>query len=327
MMEDNVSAGDTAVVLRLTIDSEKNSLEERRVEFYGASKDVISSYKRYSRARDKVAQKRTTRNLMCLEKSQTELGMYIDAYTAAKARVQNALDTVIKANDKYLEALYLAEDSGGAKRASRGMDSYVKRIERFVDKTDDSIACISSFYTLHIRESGGESDESKTQNLTYGVQNSAPTATYVHTNEVEVSPVSIDIGPTVERAIERAIAEFSNALEKRISELAATGEHNAAALSEAADKLTTTKAALTDLLADLDKIISDVGVLTDRCRQIADMQRSSTRELQGIEVKQRLVNQEQTELAEAQENMLERQRVLTEKLNRQTEKREEASNG
>ena len=115
-MDDKAPALDTAEVLNLAIDAEKKSLDEKRAELHSASRDVIKSYKRYSRAKDKVAVKKSTRNLMRLEKSETELGMYIDGYGAAKERMQGALDAVVKAYEKYLEALCLSEDFGSAKR-------------------------------------------------------------------------------------------------------------------------------------------------------------------------------------------------------------------
>lgn len=322
-MEENVPVIDAADALRLAIDGEKSSLKGQRAELCGASRDVIRSYKKYSRAKNKAAQRKSTRNLMRLEKSQTELGMYIDGYAMAKEKMQSALDGVIKAYERYLDALCLAEDFSSAKKATRCMDFYVKRIERFIAKKDDSVACIASFYTLSIREPVGEQNAECAQKTEYGVQNSAPNSSLVHTNEVEISPVSIDIGPTVERAVERAIAEFSDVLEKRISELAVTALNNSQALCEVADKIATANAALTDLLAELDKIISDVGVLNEIC-QTTDIQQDSTAELQIPEVEVVPVNQEQQAI-DVQECAPEQCEVLTETEN--TETGEDTENG
>lgn len=320
MTEDNLMAVDTAEALRLAIDNEKNSLEEVRTELFGSSKDVISSYKRYSRARGKVGEKRSPRNLARLSRAETELGAHIDAYNVARGRVQDALGAVVSAHDKYLEALSLSDDVATAKRSARSMDSYVRKIERFIEKTDDSVACISSHYTLRIRAAeDGEDDGELSPNSTNVAQKSVPNASFVHTNEVAVSPVSIDIGPTVERAVERAIAELSDTLEKRISEtlraveLPTPESTDTAALAGARDRLVTVSASLGELLENLDKIISDTEKMAEKCRAVVEMQRSAAREMQGIEVKQRLVNQEQAELVEAEEVVLQHQKLITER--------------
>ena len=324
-MDDKAPALDTAEVLNLAIAAEKKSLDEKRAELHSASRDVIKSYKRYSRAKDKVAVKKSTRNLMRLEKSETELGMYIDGYAAAKERMQGALDAVVKAYEKYLEALCLSEDFGSAKKASRGMDSYVKRIERYINKEDNSVVCISSFYTLSMREPKGETDAERAQKSMSDVQSPTTTTSFVHTNEVEVSPVSIDISPTVERAVERAIEEFSSILDKRIAALDTATEYNAAALSELADKIAAVDAAISGLLANLDKAVSNTGVPSDGC-PIIDVQESCTDGLQDVEVEQTPVETEQTpveteqtELIEAQQAALEQSEILIEAANAESD--------
>lgn len=320
MTEDNLMAVDTAEALRLAIDNEKNSLEEVRTELFGCSKDVISSHKRYSRTRGKVSEKRSPRNLARLSRAETQLGAHIDAYNVARGRVQDALGSVVSAHDKYLEALSLSDDVATAKRSARSMDSYVRKIERFLEKTDDSVACISSHYTLRIRAAGNDGDDADlSPNSTNVVQKSVPSPSFVHTNEVAVPPVSIDIRPTVERAVERAIAELSDALEKRISETLHTFELPTAesadtdALAEAADRLVAVSASLGEVLERLDKIVADTGKMAEKCRAVVEMQRSAAREMQGIEVKQRLVNQEQAELVEAQEVVLQHQKLIAER--------------
>ncbi len=304
-MTDNVLTVDTAEALRLRVDSEKNSLEEMRTELYGVAKDVINSYKRYARAKDKASAKKSTRNLARLSKREADLGASIDSYDTAREKVQDALFAVISANDKHLEALY-PEDSASAKRASRAMESYIRKTERFIEKTDDSIACITSHYTLRISKTDNEADAPVAQNSSYGTQNSAPKASFVHTNEVEISPVSIDIGPTVERAVERAIAELSDSLEKRIAETVSAVDipvpesKDTAVIVAAAERLSAATEAMTGMITELDKMIGEVGAIVERCRTLADMQSSVADGLSGIEEKQRLVNEAQARLIEAQ---------------------------
>ena len=143
------------------------------------------------------------------------------------------------------------------------MDSYTKRIERFIDKVNDSVACIASHYALCIRAKEEEKEPPVAEEIAYDAPKTVPNTTYVHSNEVEISPVSINIGPTVERAVERAIAELSDALDKRISETLSTVElpagntADAAAVLDAAERVSTAAKALSEVLADqVEKIVT-----------------------------------------------------------------------
>ena len=319
MAVDNLSIIDVAEAPRLLVESEKNTLEELRVELYGASRDVISSYKRYLRAKGRVGEKRSMRNLSKLSKAEMELGMFLDGYSAAHDKILASLSTLSVANDKYISELYLSDDTSGAKKAARAMDSYVRKIERYIDKVDDSVASISTHYKISINAAEDDRDTEMSQKTTNDAPKNVPNTAYVHSNEVEVSPVSIDIGPTIERAVERAIAELSSSLEKRIATTVAeaklpSGEScDAELLVTAAERVGCAAKALEEVLGELDKVVADVGAMVEKCRAVVDMQRSATREMQGIEVKQRLVNQEQAALIEAQEVVLQHQKLLAEK--------------
>ena len=318
MTSDNGLIIDNAEASRLLVEGERNTLEELRAQMYGVSRDVISSYKRYSRSRSKVGAKESARALARLSKAEDELGRAISEYDVAKKRVHTSLSALMAVHGDYTGELYLSGDTTTAKRASRAMDSYTKRIERFIDKVDDSVACIVSLYTLRISVGDNKKEAYVSKDQTYGMQNTVQSSV-VHTSEVEVSPVSIDIGPTVERAVECAISELSGALEKRIVEtleatrLPVADSPDAALITDAAERIGNAAAALSTVLSDLDKVVADVGALADRCRAIVEMQRTTSREMQGIEVKQRLVNQEQTALIEAQEVVLQHQRLIAEK--------------
>ena len=319
MTTEDIAQIDNTEAPRLLVESEKNNLESLREELYGTSKDVISSYKRYSRIRSKLAAKESVRTRAKLTKAEAELGMYIDAYNSSRNKVQTSLVVLIEVHDSYVSELHLSGDISAAKKAARAMDSYTKRIERFIDKVNDSVACIASHYALCIRAKEEEKEPALAEEIAYDVPKTVPNTTYVHSNEVEISPVSINIGPTVERAVERAITELSDALDKRISETLSTVElpagntADAAAVLDAAERVSTAAKALSEVLADLDTVIADVGAMVEKCRNIVEMQRGATREMQGIEVKQKLVNQEQTALIEAQEIVLQHQRIISEK--------------
>ena len=338
-MADNVLTVETAESLSLAVNSEKSSLEQMRTELYGVSKDVISSYKRYARSKDKAAVKSSARNLARLSKCELDLGETIDHYDIAREKIQDVLFAVISAHDKQLTALY-SEDSARAKKSSRAMDSYIKKIERFIGKTDDSVACIISHYTLRISNADDGVDAKMTQNFAYDTPKTVPRAAAVHTNEVEISPVSIDIGPTVERAVESAIAELSASLEKRIAETVSSVEipvpesKDTAVIVSAAERLAAAGEAMTSMMSELDKMLTDVSALVERCRTISETQCSVADVLSSIEEKQRAVNDEQARLVEAQaavddslkdavkvqKSLLKSNSKCIEKLDRQTKK-------
>ena len=328
MTADDISTVSIPATTCQRAESEKNSLEELRTELYGASKDVQGSYKRYARAKSKMNEKSSPRNLARLSKAEQELGMFIEGYDAAYKRVQQTLSSLVKVHGNYVGELYLSGDSASAKKASRAMDSYVKKVERFIQRVADSVACISSHYELCIRASGGEKDELVSQKSAYDGEKMLPSTSYVHTNEVAVTPVSIDIGPTVERAVERAISELSDALERRIAEALNALElptvSDTSALSDAANRLNLLSAYAGELVERLDKLVSDTERMAERCQRIVEMQRATARELQGIEVKQRLVNQE---LSEAQDALNTEKSTPADKNGKKAKESEEKNDG
>ena len=319
MATDHISIVDALEGARLRVESEKNSLEELREALYAASKDVISSYRVYSRARAKVAERSSTRNLTRLAKSEEQLGTFIEIYTSAQNQVKEGLSNLTRVHDAYMASLYTAGESFGAKRAARMMDSYVRRFERFIDKVDESVACISSHYTLHINAEERRKTVERSQNLIYGLKEPESAAPAVNAREVAAPMASTDISSTVESAVERAIAELSGELEKKISETISTSKTaqtesvDPAVILDAADRIGGAAVSLGHVIAELDKVISDVGVIVDKCRTVVEMQRSVTREMQGIEVKQRLVNQDQTALIESQDTVFRNQKAISEK--------------
>ena len=318
MSEDNLTTVDTTEAPRLLVDSAKNDLESLSSQLHSASKDLMSAYKAYSRAKRRASAKASSRNLTRLAVAEDELGMTVNEYTVLKKQAQTSLAALVEVHGDYTGELYLSGDMSGAKKAARAMDSYTKKAELGIERIDDSVAGILSLYKLRI----GTKEDKKVPQTAKDERPSgarpAPAAAIVHTSEVEVSPVSIDIGPTVERAVECAIAQLSESLEKRIAQTLETAElpvadsPDTALITEAAERIGSAAATLSGVIADIDKVVTEVGALAERCRTIVEMQRSTSREMQGIEVKQRLVNQEQTALIEAQEVVLQHQRLLAE---------------
>jgi DNA repair ATPase RecN len=290
----------------LLVQSEKNTLEELRAELYAASKDVISSYKRYSHIKGKLANKDSARIRAKLRKAEGELGACIDAYSSVQSKVRASITTLVEVHDNYLSELHLSGDVSAAKKAARAMDSYLKRIEGFVERVHESVACISSHYTLCIRARDDEFESPVAEKNTYDVQKTVPNTNYVHSNEVEIPPVSIDIGPTVERAVERAIAELSATLDRKIAETVSGAEipvpesKDTAVIVSAAERLATAGEAMSAMITQLNTMVDVLGELTEKCRAISEAQSSVAAELSDIEQRQSAVSEAQEKLLQAQ---------------------------
>jgi DNA repair ATPase RecN len=133
-----------------------------------------------------------------------------------------------------------------------------------------------------------------------------PNTNYVHSNEVEISPVSIDIGPTVERAVERAIAELSASLDRKIAETVSAAEipvpesKDTAVIVSAAERLATAGEAMSAMITQLNTMVDVLGELTEKCRAIAEAQSSVAAELRDIEQRQAAASEAQEKLLQAQ---------------------------
>lgn len=341
-MTDNVLTPDgVAEERRVALDSKKNTLEEVRVELFEASRDVIGSYRRYSCAKNKVSEKRSARNLSRLSKAEAELGTRIDSYNDSRSKMQDALDSVVAAYDEYLVSINVTGGPAATKKSARSMNACVRKVEKYIEKADDSVACILSHYTLCIRDNEGGENDAWTQKTPPVGENSASSVSFVHTNEVAVSPVSIDIGPTVERAVERAISELSDSLEKRIAETVSAVEipapesKDTAVIVAASERLAAAAEAMAGVIGELDRMIGDVGMLVEKCRSVAEVQQCTAATVTEIEKSQRLVSEEQAQLIRAQatleaslketikvqKSLLKSNSKCIEKLDRQTKKK------
>lgn len=67
------------------------------------------------------------------------------------------------------------------------------------------------------------------------------------------------------------------------------------------------------LVGEAEAVSERIKSVTDAQRAVVELQRTFLRDMQGVQVKQRLVNGEQAELAEAQEVVLQHQRLIAEK--------------
>ncbi|MBQ8719406.1 MAG: hypothetical protein IJY65_00020 [Clostridia bacterium] len=168
--------------------------------------------------------------------------------------------------------------------------------------------------------------------------------------QIRFAPVSLDISDKVERAVDFAIQKLTEALEEKIGEYAkglnlpaleskaCEGEKVAQPMADSdvqavIEKTGALAEGVSALMARLDAMAADLSRISDSYQQIEnklreineaqkqtnDMQRSTAREAQGVQVNQRLINQEQNDIAheqallrEMQKGASEKQKILTE---------------
>ncbi len=175
---------------------------------------------------------------------------------------------------------------------------------------------------------------------------------YAARQSVSISPVSINVNEIVEEAVRSTMDKFIAALNERIAEYlnenpkpqnaqngnpsneeASQNNNGALAESKAAAAVETVigeqkfvAQKLGELMNDLKAVMDNVNALSSDCmsitdkqkeaselnRALADSQRSLLRELQGVQVKQKLVVGEQEALIEEQTVAVEHQKIVTE---------------
>ena len=182
--------------------------------------------------------------------------------------------------------------------------------------------------------------EQKPDAQTPAEQNNRRFDTESSITRVNVAPVTLDIAPIVERAINATIARLNLGMEKKIDEYVASLSLPAsgAALRPAESApISQSSAALADQLAEEERNIHDrlkelctsVGQLIDQLTELTtvyynlsskqkeladlqrstnDMQRATLREQQGIQVNQRVIAQDQASLNEQQAIVMDKQK-------------------
>ncbi len=147
---------------------------------------------------------------------------------------------------------------------------------------------------------------------------------------VNVSPVTVDVNPIVEKAVAEAMERFKSAFSMRAEEYVKLMAKSNASIAEMQEKILEDEKYIIDKLAaimgtvkeSIDRL-TDLGASSMQLsnsqkdavelqRKVNDMQRALTRELQGVQVNQRLINQDQARIAEEQVVILEQEKATFE---------------
>ena len=247
----------------------------------------------------------------------------------------------------------LAEQGGKeSKKAHKEAERYVESQDRLLDKLTAFVSEIElesdediSEKSIYAQDSFSEgeqiqSSETNVANPYYYVPVPQP--------QINVAPVNIDITPIVEDAVSSALEKFKDSFDRRASDYIASmaeklpqAAHNAAeggidapvsqltvgiAENSAEDqayiteKLTEVAQNVKDLLSSITELSVAYVELAERQkeaialqRQINDTHRALTREIEGLQINQKVIGQEQAAIAEEQTVVIEQQRAAAAK--------------
>ena len=286
-----------------------------------------------------------------------------DSYNRAGAYVK---DILARYDDIYTKLLGFV-GNGEARRLTSDKERMMREYDqRREDLTDSYTAIIKPEYVDEAEQKPDEQTpaeqkpdeqtpaeqkpdeqppaEQKPNEQTPAEQNNRRFDTESSITRVNVAPVTLDIAPIVERAINATIARLNLGMEKKIDEYVASLSLPAsgAALRPAESApISQSSAALADQLAEEERNIHDrlkelctsVGQLIDQLTELTtvyynlsskqkeladlqrstnDMQRATLREQQGIQVNQRVIAQDQASLNEQQAIVMDKQRANVE---------------
>ena len=370
-----------ANAMRETLNEDKKRVSDELTYYKSVAKDVKKAKRRVESAQAAYDKRESAKNASKLDDANDELTAALNSFGESEAQIKQLLETV-KSGYSDMAAIYHGRNSG------RIMDAFEKYntsvLNRMVDiqadtETDSYFESndeeeVPTMATPEIPVANGTPapQAAPQQQPAPAPAYAAPAYQYPQyipvpmpmpysyppqqpTPEVKeqtpsIAPVSIDVSPMLEKALEATMAKFVAAFDKRIERF--VNEHPVnipatsapAGASYASGEIATLEGAivedeqaiidkLTAVMEQLKALSETVEALGARCQEIAakqgavndmmkqtnDMQRQTSREQKGIQVSQRVINQdhafvtqEQAALAEAQKGLLENQQALVE---------------
>lgn len=337
----------SAEVFLINIDAGKKALVQEKAEFRDAVKRLVSVHKKYLNVKRKYDAKSSTRKSSRLSRAEEEVRLAVSVVEESERRAINLL----KKNEQECNALFDYYFKNGkqrlAKKENDKFDKYyikeeaeIKRIgfpakdiiEFFSeDKIEKKERPVSDEYTEPKSRSSArpgpqfnygypppDFDMGEPYYPPYPPRYYDP---YSYRQSVNISPVNLDVSAVVEDAVRETMDKFVKTLEKRLEPYGQNAENPVAErvdasiavaeadIAAAAQKGSEALERISDVVARLEGVVQSVN---DLGRAINDMQRTAVRDMQGVQVKQKLVNQEQYALTEEQELARQRQEIVAE---------------
>ncbi|MBR5817688.1 MAG: hypothetical protein IKY62_03470 [Clostridia bacterium] len=353
----NDEASRTPEVILSEIESAKFEIKALFRQYRSVVKSASLASKEYERASVKSSERPSSRNSVKLSRAQAELESAMIEVRANKARIKDAIQDVV---DKYdtLSADFSAEGRRfKAWRYRRRGESFMNTELERLDGLTAPVAMYSSFRETEGRErrpsqrSGAVQRESMREDTVVGTHRPPYLQQPIYFVPAYMDPSrtakggedTASLKDEIKATINEMLSPVIEKLDERISVAVATSQAttpvtpDADAIRESGvsvEEINKLVGEVDAILSSLHELVAGAESITAKSREIAElqkevieMQRALAREMQGVQVKQKLVNDGQTELAEAQEITLQHQKLLAEKQSEISEEQAAAVSG
>ncbi len=335
----------------------KADIAEGLSEYKKLSRIVKKTCDTYKKSCKTVEKKRSARVRKRHERTLETYRFALSEYNGAEEKLLASLDLLHSEYEKLVDAYRSRGNVKAIDRTYKIYDKYRDSVLSAIDKVDRRVPDAPTFdepvfddpiyddpVDTPVTEAAVEAPATA-ERSTPPVRPAEVSSTVT---TVTVAPVTIDVTPIVERAIDSFIERLSAGLTRRIDEYtrdltlptvgasaaAVPAQHPSAPdgevielsselLSEEehiVEKLRGMCVSISALLEELTALSSSYHDASVKCRELAelqrtvnDMQRHTAREQKGVQVNQKLVADEQAEIIAAETLVLESQRELAER--------------
>ena len=350
--------------LREALNEDKKSVADELEYYKSVAKDIKKAKKKVEAAERAYEKKSSGKNANKLEDAKEELSAAISVFKESEAQIKTLIDAV---QGDYAEIA----DLYNGKKADKVMDGFEKysgqvsarmiEIQSFAESDEYLETNVEDIEPMPVPEipvsapaaaptTAPEQPAAQPAAPAYGAPGYQyppyipvmPMPGYYPQQNAEpnIAPVSIDVSPIIEKALEATMDKFVAALDKKIDERLDGRQINLPAGSGATygsgeiasleglilndeqaiiDKLTDMIENLKTLSAamnELGTLCADIAVkqstANEMQKQTNDMQRQTLREQKGIQVGQRVVGQDQAAITVEQASLQEQQKATLE---------------
>ena len=357
--------------LRNTLNDDKKRVSDELTYFKSIAKDIKKAKKRVEQAQAAYDKRESVKTASKLEDARDELAATLGSFEESEGQIKLLLDT-IQLDYSNIAALY------NGRKSDRIMDEFEKYNKSVLTRIIDIQAYTETDGYL---ESEVEEEENNMAIPEIPVANGTPTqqaapqqaaptyaapayqypqyipvpmpmpygyppqqqAPEAQNTTPNIAPVSIDVSPMLEKALEATMQKFVAAFDKRIEKFVnehpvnvpvtsvgggasyASGEiaalegavlEDEQALLDKLAAMTETLKALSASMDQLSTLCAEIAVKQNTANEMQkatnDMQRQTLREQKGVQVGQRVINQDQAVVTQEQIDLQGQQKLLLE---------------
>ena len=348
-------------VLRETLNDDKKKVSDELAYYKSIARDIAKAKRKVEAAERAYEKKETAKNAGKLEDANDELAATIGVFQESEANIRALLDEV---QADYSEI----SDQYRGRKADRIMDGFEKYSSSVMARVIDIQANIDTegYYESNVEEeipmaipeipvANDTPVQPQPQQAPAYAANAYQYPQYIpvpmpmpgyyapqQDAQPNIAPVSIDVSPMLEKALEATLEKFVSAFDKKIEDaladrsinLPAAGGRGAsmgageianleglifddeAALIEKLTSMIENLKVLAAAMNELGTLCADIAVKQNTAnemqKQTNDMQRQTLREQKGVQVGQRVVSQDQEAITAEQNALQEQQKALLE---------------